>query len=199
VALNMIGETFVSSGYDVRSTLRLLFNSDFFRDESVWYAKVRSPAELVASTMRLVGDHRHPKPGMAPIGLEPGYQGQALMDPPSVEGWHTGKEWIDSGSLLRRINFVADRVGDVTLPGVKSIVERLATRKRMTPEEFVDGCLDLIGVARVGDQTHQELSTHAKAAGPIRRGNTEEEKAAFAHRVGEMLQLIASTREYQFG
>ena len=97
VAINMLGETFISSGYDMRTTLRMLFNSDFFKDESVWYAKVKSPAEVVAGTMRLVQDHVAPKPGLAPIGLETNYQGQALMDPPSVEGWHTGQEWIDSG------------------------------------------------------------------------------------------------------
>ena len=42
----------------MRTTLRMLFNSDFFKDESVWYAKVKSPAEVVAGTMRLVQDHR---------------------------------------------------------------------------------------------------------------------------------------------
>ena len=31
--------------------------------------------------------------------------GQDLMNPPSVEGWHTGKEWIDTGILVERINF----------------------------------------------------------------------------------------------
>ena len=34
VALNIIGEAFQSSNYDIRSTLRVIFNSDFFKDES---------------------------------------------------------------------------------------------------------------------------------------------------------------------
>ena len=199
VAINMLGETFISSGYDMRSTLRMLFNSDFFKDESVWYAKVKSPAEVVAGTMRLVQDHVSPKPGMAPIGLEANYQGQALMDPPSVEGWHTGQEWIDSGSLLRRINFVANRVGDTSLPGVKSIIRRLSAQESLTPTEFVDSCIDLLGPARVDDDTRSELIVHVEAGGPVRRGATEEDHAAFGQRVGEVLQLIASTREYQFG
>ena len=70
------------------------------------------------------------------------------MDPPSVEGWHTGQEWIDSGSLLRRINFVANRVGDTSLPGVKSIIQRLAARDSLTATEIVDGCIDLMGPAQ---------------------------------------------------
>ncbi|MCZ6534992.1 MAG: DUF1800 domain-containing protein [Chloroflexi bacterium] len=199
VAVNMIGETFINSGYDIRSTLRMLLNSDFFKDESVWYAKVKSPAEIVAGTMRLVRDHTSPKPGLAPIGLETLYQGQGLLDPPSVEGWHTGQEWIDSGALLRRINFVADRVGDTSLPGVRSIIDRLADKEELTPQELVDGCIDLMGPARVEEGTRQELVTHVESGGPVRRGGTEEERLAFAQRVGEVLRLIASTREYQFG
>ena len=38
--------------------------------------------------------------------------GQELMNPPSVEGWHTGKEWIDTGILVERVNFAAEQVGD---------------------------------------------------------------------------------------
>lgn len=199
VAINMIGETLVNSGYDMRATMRMLLNSDFFKDASVWYGKVKSPVELVVGTMRLVDDHRSPKPGIGAIGLEPGYQGQAILDPPSVEGWHTGKEWIDSGTLLRRINFVADRVGDVSLPGVRSIIDRLAIQGDMGHQDFVDACLDLIGPVRVGEGTREELITHVEGGGPVRCGMTETEKDVFAHRVAEALQLIASTREYQFG
>jgi uncharacterized protein (DUF1800 family) len=36
------------------------------------------------------------------------HMGQELLNPPSVEGWHTGKEWIDGGTLVQRINFTAD-------------------------------------------------------------------------------------------
>ncbi len=199
VAINRIGEVFVSSGYNMREVMRMLLNSDFFKDPQVWYAKVKSPAEVVAGAMRLVGDHRSPSPGIGAIGLEPGYQGQALLDPPSVEGWHTGKEWIDSGSLLRRINFVADRIGSVSLPGVRSIIDRLADREDMSSHELVDACLDLVGPVRVNADTRDEIIAHVENGGPVRRGSTESEKAAFAQRVGETLQLIASTREYQFG
>ena len=131
--------------------------------------------------------HVAPKPGLAPIGLETNYQGQALMDPPSVEGWHTGQEWIDSGSLLRRINFVANRVGDTSLPGIKSIIQRLAAQDSLTATEFVDICIDLMGPARVDADTRSELIVHVEADGPVLRGASEEERAAFGKRVGEVL------------
>ena len=198
-AVNRIAETFVSSDYDMRATLHMIFNSDFFKHRSVWYAKVKSPAEVIAGTMRLVQDHTSPKPGIGLIGMETAYQGQSLLDPPSVEGWHTGQEWLDTGALVRRINFVADRVGDVSLPGVKAIVQRLSAKDNLSVQDFVDGCVDLMGPAQIDDDTRRELIVHVEAGGPVVRGDSEDERSAFARRVGEMLRLIASTPEYQFG
>jgi len=196
-AVAILADTLVGSEFDIRSTLRVLFNSDFFKDERVWFAKVKSPTELIVSTMRLVRDFRVYRPGMAGIGMETSYQGQAILNPPSVEGWHTGQEWIDSGALLQRINFVADRVGDVSLPGVRAIVDMLAVSGTLSPDELVDGCLDLLGPIRLADDTRQELIDHALVAGPIRRGETEQEHTAFGARVSEVLKLITATREYQ--
>jgi hypothetical protein len=177
----------------------MIFNADFFKDPAVWHARVKSPAEVIAGTMRLVQDHTSPKPGIGPIGMETAYQGQSLLDPPSVEGWHTGHEWLDTGALVRRINFVADRVGDVSLPGISDIIQRLATKDSLTAREFVDSCADLMGPVRIDDDTRNELIVHSEAGGPVRRGSSEEERSVFARRVGEMLRLIASTPEYQFG
>ena len=47
--------------------------------------------------------------------------GQDLANPPTVEGWHTGKEWIDSGTLVERINFTADQMGNTNLPGIRPL------------------------------------------------------------------------------
>ena len=62
------------------------------------------------------------------------YMGQEITNPPSVEGWHTGKEWIDGGTLVERINFMADQVGNLDLPGVQAMVARLGTEgPRISP------------------------------------------------------------------
>ena len=197
VAINLIGDTFTRSGYDMRATLRELFNSDFFKSEDVWWAKVKSPAEVVAGTMRLVGDFQFPRPGLQPIGEEPGYQGQELSNPPSVEGWNTGKEWIDSGSLVRRINFAADRLSNIEMPGVQAIIGRIKARGAMSPADLVDASLDLMGPMEVGDLTRQELVTLAEQGEGL-RWDTQEGSSRSAQRVGDLLALIAASREYQF-
>ena len=198
VAINIIGDAFLSSGYDIRSTLRVLLNSDFFKSESVRWAKVKSPTEVVVGITRLVGDFQFPRPGLMDISEEPGYQGQQLINPPSVEGWHTGAEWIDSGALVRRINFAADRLSNINLPGVQSIIQRVKAHGSLTPTEFVESCLDLVGPLDVTETTRQELVTLAEQQGGDLRWDTDEVSSNSARRIGDMLGLIAASREYQF-
>ena len=197
VALNQIGAVFTNSGYDMRATIRFILNSDFFKSEAVRYAKVKSPAEVVVGTMRMVGDWQWPRPGLQAIGEEPGYQGQEIMNPPSVEGWHTGAEWIDSGSLVRRINFAADRFSNTNLPGVQSIVRRVRGEGSLTPAQLVESCLDLVGPIDVGDGTREELVALAQQGGNL-NWDTEAAAQTSEQRVGSMLALIVASREYQF-
>ncbi len=194
-AVSTLEKALVENNYEIRPVLRVLFNSDFFKEAR--FTKVKSPAEVVASTMRLVQDFTSPRVGIYPIAMEARYMGQDLLNPPSVEGWHTGKEWIDSGSLVERINFVADQVGNTDLPGVKAIVNRLAAQGTMSTEQFVDSCLDLMGPLQVSEDTLKMLVEYAEKGGEL-RNSTEEERTHFTQCVGEMLQLIGSTQEYQF-
>ena len=191
-AVKMLEDEYFRSNYDIRSMLRVLFNSDFFKNAR--FAKVKSPAETVVSTMRLVGDFTAPKPGLNALALTIRYMGQDLMNPPTVEGWHTGKEWIDSGSLVERINFTADQVGNTSLPGVRSIINNLTSRGPvLSAEGLVDGCLDMLGAYELADETRTQLLALAESEGEVRTGTKE-----FDGRVGQMLQSIVATTEYLF-
>jgi len=193
--IQQLEDEYFRSGYEIRSMLRVLFNSDAFKKAQ--FQRVKSPAEVVAGTLRLVRDFTSPKPGLAPIAQAIQYMGMSLLNPPTVEGWHTGVEWIDSGALVERVNFVADQVGNTDLPGVQDIVNRLGAQKPQSSEEFVDGLLELVGPVRVSDDTRQILVEEASRDGEI-RNTTSEEHQLFTQRVGGMLQLIAAAPEYQF-
>jgi uncharacterized protein (DUF1800 family) len=198
-AIKLLEKTYFDSGYNIGAMLEVLFTSDFFKAEDVRYAKVKSPAEVVAGTLRLAGDHREMKPGLFEISQEPKYMGMDLMNPPTVEGWHTGREWIDSGTLVERINFASDYLGNTEMPGIKDIVGRLLARgASLTPADFVDGCLDLVGPLEVTEDTRNELTNHAQKSGELIHGS-DAERADFTRRTGEMLQMIAATAEFQFG
>ena len=195
-AVDALAGAFEESGYEMKAVLNTLFKSDFFKE--AYYSKVKSPAELVVGTLRMVGGAEIPRPDYGrDVAMQPTYMGQDLLNPPSVEGWHTGKEWINSGSLMSRINFVADMVGNTDLPGVQDMVARIRSKGALDPEAFVDSCLDLMGPLQVGADTRQELLQQAREGGPL-GWNSDDEARASTGRIGEMLQLIVAMREYQF-
>jgi len=195
-AIAMLMKVFQESKCHIKPVLRALFKSDFFKNAR--YQHLKSPAEVVVGTLRLVGGYELPKPGYGELSMQPAYMGQDLLNPPSVEGWHTGKEWINSGSLMSRINFVAADIGNPDLPGVQAIIDRLKAQGTKTPEQLVDNCLDLLGQLELGADTKKELTDAAKTWGEIGWDNDTSAKNA-TRRAAEMLQLIAATREYQFG
>ena len=195
VAIDTLAKAFTESDYELRPVLRTLFNADFFKEAR--FAKVKSPAEVVVGTFKLVGAHDFPRPGIGELSKQPTYMGQDLLNPPSVEGWHTGQEWINSSSLMSRVNFTADLVGDISLPGVQSIINRLQAQGDLSPEELVDACLDLLGPMEVEAPTRQHLIEHTESGGPL-RWHAEKGAGTTAQRVAELLQLIVATKEYQF-
>ena len=195
-AIEALSQAYFDSGHEVRSMLRTLFNSDFFK--KAHYSRVKSPAELVVGTLRMTGEFKEPHTGIYGVSEEAGYMGQAILFPPSVEGWYTGTEWINSGALVDRVNFAADHLGNVENPGVRAMVDRLACMDggTFTPEELVDACLDLAGPLSVADATRETLIEVASRGGEVdlkdHQPGDESER-----RVGDVLKMIASCKEYQ--
>jgi uncharacterized protein (DUF1800 family) len=190
--IRALEEEYFRSGYEIRAMLRVLFNADSFKNAR--FAKVKSPAEVVCGTLRLVGDFDRPKPRMYDAGLEIRYMGQDLLNPPTVEGWHTGREWIDSGTLVERVNFTAGEMGRVQAPGIRAMVRRLAAEGPTVPAvRLVDGCLEMLGGYGLMADTRALLLSQFQPDGGLDTGTEE-----FAHSVGQILQLIVSTQEYQF-
>jgi uncharacterized protein (DUF1800 family) len=198
-AIKKLEKAYFDSGYEINAMLRVLLTSDSFKAPSARFARVKSPAEMVIGLVRMVGEHRNEiKPGLFEISQEPKYMGMDLMNPPTVEGWHTGHEWIDSGTLVERINFAAGCLGRTDLPGVRGMIDRIATRgKQLSPDAFVNECIDMVGSLNVTDSTRQALVAYAQKGGDISLG-TAKERGEFTRRCGEMFQMIAATGEFQF-
>ena len=185
-------DEYFRSGYEIKSMLRVLFNSDTFKNAR--FAKVKNPSEVVCGALRVVGDFTEPKPRLYDPALEIRYMGQDLLNPPTVEGWHTGKEWIDSGRLVERINFVAGEMGRVDSPGINAFIDRLkAEGSTLSSDRIVGACLEMLGYYQLSEDNQELLTSHAEAASGLDTGSAE-----FAQFVGQILQLIVSTQEYQF-
>ena len=161
-------DAFTQSGYEIRPVLRVMFNSDFFKNAA--FKRVKSPAELVVGTARLAKSYQFPERNDYQLGSIPGNMGQSVMEPPSVEGWHTGVEWINTANLMKRVNFASEQFSDASKPGVRDIIDRIrASGPRISPERLVDACVDLLGPLEIsGSDRLKELIDHAAEEGEVR-------------------------------
>jgi len=195
-AIDEIVASYLESDADMRAVMRTILNSDFFKEAR--FARVKSPLELVGSAIKLADWPQAPDPAINGWAPATAAMGQKLMDPPSVEGWHTGKEWLDGGTLSERVNFAVEQVMDTSKPGVQSIVARIAADgSPVEPDQFVDQCLDLAGPLDASDDTRRVLSEFAAEDGPLTFGG-DDERARSEARIGRMLQLVVSSPEFQF-
>ena len=191
--------SYFSSGYQIRAMLRTLFHTDYFKSDEARFARVKGPVEMVVGAIRMSGNYQNPALGIEKVSDTMLYMGQGLLQPPTVEGWHEGSEWIDSGALVERVNFAARELSDVTSPGVRSIIDRLqagADRGVLEPSDLADRCLDLLGPIEVSDETHSVLVQYANRHGSLDLNDHKPGDEA-EQRVGNMLRLVAATREYQ--
>ena len=195
-AIGAMIRTYFDSNYEIRSILRTLFNSDYFKSEDARFARVKGPVELVVGAVKLAGSYTAPTQGIEQVARQAMYMGQGLLQPPSVEGWHEGVEWVDSGALVERVNFVAHELANVENPGVRKIIDRLAREGVLSPEDLVDHCLDLLGPMEVSRETRASLVEYASHQGDLslhdHQPGDEAEK-----RVGSLLSLATATKEFQ--
>ena len=92
------------SGYDIKTALRELFESDAFYSPHARGALVRSPVDLVAGTLHTLNIL---PANTLPYAVACAAMGQNLFAPPNVKGWPGGDAWINTSTLLARKQFLA--------------------------------------------------------------------------------------------
>ncbi len=98
-----------------------MFESDEFYGGRARAALVKSPVELVVGAVRALGIETD----FNPLNARTERMGQALFAPPNVAGWPGGAAWINSASLLERIN------------AANKIATTRSKRLRFNPEDLV--------------------------------------------------------------
>ena len=121
--------------------------------------------------------------------------GQFLNNPPSVEGWHQGTDWLDTGTLVERVNFASQQIGDSTKPGIQAMIERIAEipNNVASPENLISVCLEEMGGISVDGDTMKILIDFA-SQGHDESGNPSNDAR---QTIAEALQMVASTKEFQ--
>jgi uncharacterized protein (DUF1800 family) len=107
-----LAASFRQSGYDVAALLEALLGAAWFYDPINVGSRIKSPVELLAGLRRTLGLRLDN--AQALLGIQKAL-GQALFMPPNVAGWPGGRNWIDSSSLLLRLQLPSVLLKDAEL------------------------------------------------------------------------------------
>ena len=191
-AIGILTDAYFEHGHDLKKVLKVLFESDFFKESE--YKKVKGPAEMVINVLRLSGGFEEPTLSMIQAVEEAGYMGQLLFYPPSVEGWHTGQEWITSGSVLDRVNFSSARLTDLSSPGIRDILNRIGNRcgTNAKPEYVIQNFLELMGIIEISDATFDLLMEVCDA----KDSTVDTTAVSFDVTASNILRVIGASKEF---
>ena len=154
---------------------------------------------MVVGTLRLAGGLEVPSSDAYAAAATCANMGQALLNPPSVEGWQGGAEWINTGAYVQRVNFASATLDDPNKPGIRSIIDRIKTSisgGSLTPEELVDRCLEILGPMETMDSTRQGLVNYASKFGIV-SFDDDNSTGQGENAIVAVIQIIVATQEYQ--
>ncbi|HET6384729.1 MAG TPA: DUF1800 family protein, partial [Armatimonadota bacterium] len=166
--ITSLADVFRKSNYNVRTLMEAIFKSQAFWSAKAYNSQIKSPTQLVVGALRMLGygqtaveDAGGGQMGAESMGGAMGgmnmaggrrgaailYQmsnslkamGQDLFYPPNVKGWDGGPTWINSATMLERVNF-AVRMANNLKPrgGPGSLQSLMGDTASGDPAQIVD-------------------------------------------------------------
>ena len=178
--------------YQIAPVLRQLLRSRHFYDDAIIGNKIKSPAQLLVGTVRMMNV---PARDLDTLVDAMRLMGQDPFDPPSVAGWPGGRSWINTSTLFVRQNLCAflitgKRPGDQSWSTAQIdydpmfLLEGLATRSH---EAIVDRLLSTLLSGQVPAQRRRQMLQFLdQRSGPVKRDT-----------IVALLLLLTAMPEYQ--
>jgi uncharacterized protein (DUF1800 family) len=96
-----MGHLLKQSKYELRPLLKTIFTSRAFYSSDAIGVQIKSPVQLVAGTVHMLGI-APPPPQMMFQALT--LMGQVPLMPPNVKGWPGGHTWVNASTMFMRYN-----------------------------------------------------------------------------------------------
>jgi uncharacterized protein (DUF1800 family) len=104
--IDAMAKTFLSTDGDIRAVLNTMFTSKEFMSQGAYQSKVKTPFEMIVSSVRATGAEVD---FAFPLANRIAQLGQPLYRKLEPTGYsNANAEWINSASLLARMNFALD-------------------------------------------------------------------------------------------
>ena len=182
--INAMAQTYLSRNFHIKSMLHTLFTSSQFRNPANFFQRYSWPVEYVVRAIKEVGwTGFSVTTAMTPLSN----MGQQLYEPPDVNGWGTGADWISTSSMLSRMNFASTLAANQRFN-----LARDAQPHRQAPDRVLQYML-----ARFPNMGFTSTATVAMSE-YLRSTAWTGADAQLQQRVPGLTRLIVGAGEYQF-
>lgn len=183
--VSALTQTYFSSNYNIKTTLRTLFQSPQFRNPGNFFQRYSWPAEFVVRAIKETGWTGYSvNSAITPLNN----MGQHLFEPPDVNGWELGPGWISTSSMLMRMNFSADLARNQRFN-----LARDAQPYRQAPERVLEYMLSRFQTSGFNASATTAMMDYLRS-GPAWTGSD----AQLNQKVPGLTRLIVGAGEYQF-
>jgi uncharacterized protein (DUF1800 family) len=196
--------TFRDTDGDVRRVVVTIVTSPEFFSAEAYRAKIKTPLEVVASSVRALDGELAP-PGAAGAqqlggGLALAQQVNKLGEPLYQQQPPTGypdvaEAWVNTGALLNRMNFALGLTAN-RVPGVRVDLSRaVGSADRRKPEQVLDALLRSVLQGQATSQTRSVLA--AQLDDPEITRATRDDRGPANTDVEKLAALVLGSPEFQ--
>jgi uncharacterized protein (DUF1800 family) len=202
--LDELADAFYNSKYDIGALMEKIFTADWFYGEKNIGVKIKSPVELLGTLTRQLGVTYNNENALL-VGER--LMGQILFRPPNVAGWPEDKDWIDSSSLIFRMN-LGKKIIDVSAieqsPKGDDDDNPNMTLAQGDGQKAFASTIDWNAIANSFKQTDEDKLFDEMAGVLLQAGNLSYAQVKYkfsgttkAEKVKAIATYIVSTPEYQ--
>lgn len=156
-----VADTFRKTDGDIAAMLRTIFTSPEFNSPAAYRAKVKTPFELVASSIRAVGAETE---GGVPLLRALAQMGEPLFlcQPPT--GYpDLAEAWVSTGALVNRLNFGLALAGN-RLPGTQVDLDSLVPTGYQSSQDSLQRLAAVIVQGDLSPTTMETLKKQMQAS-----------------------------------
>jgi uncharacterized protein (DUF1800 family) len=172
--------------FELEPVVETILSSNVFYSPRAYRALVKSPVEFVIGTYKALGLSTVDESALAALVQ----MGQHLFYPPSVAGWPGGENWLTSGTMIARQNFLTRLLGSQTLAS-SSWLRGLPVAPKSAARTIAQAVLQ----DDIADATLLELDGYLSGAGSAALASLSVEN--YDQRVSGAVYLALATPAYQ--
>jgi len=153
--------------HSIKELCRAIFTSDEFFSQRARFALVKSPADVIAGTIRLLATRYDPgnlDNGDFDMVDQFRRMGLDVMNPFDVSGWKPNLGWLNTSTVLERMNFASGLMSnrDFSKGSIGARVNNDALTKLVAPDPTttVRNFLRVLGPLQVGDDAVRILADY---------------------------------------